>query len=612
MQSVISHQTSSMPVFSLPRDGDGDDEAKGGKLLNVTVTLISMTGLHAKESSKKTGVAEKAKRKKKSLLALGRRLYGSGGDNDDEATAASASSDAAAGSTTTTTTVVASFEHTVGETANGTGYGGPGAPKTMMAHVPSLPLSLDSSSGRARSVQWARQDGDAHSKLSSFTFSRYFPMTGGNGGYEFQLCPIQMSVSRNGKLYRLGNAHVVVTGRDGYTEGGAKDVPVVNFERAFGAAMTGDGSGAVGLMRLKGDTLKCGLAERACVRVVVRVDDPSAPPPPPVSQAVMAARLPACNNDAKCTVKDDWKESRKKEDDGGEANGEEYTANKKAVNGPTPPSLVFSMPGGGRSNGGIREQRRTNPSSSPSVLVASVSSPSSSSSTGSLFSGRDDDKYDVSKQRSGVDSHTTAASTYSNILSLMSSSSRSSSDESDCSEDSSSMYSDASSDILRVISDVSRVRRSLSARSGGSGPAKSSTFNNNWTVRQMHSRLMTSRRQGGTECDESCEGSFDVSVDSEGLRLPSSPPRVKRTSFFSRETLSESGSSTWGRRLLCCDSGMGIGAASRADEEDLLLASINEESVVSMPTFDNDDESNSLRGREQSHATADNTLHTPW
>ena len=256
------------------------------KALNVSITILSMTGVHLKESTKK------------------KKLFRSNKDNDDvlsEISMADADHEQQPEVGTQslhqpTTTIVTSFQRTEKQ-------------KKIMTHIPSLPLSLPKNSNNNSSttfnqdIHWPTQDSDAHSKLSSFTFTRYFKreddetfaagskdltedtQSGNSTRYAPQLCPIQISISRNGKMFKLGSAHVFISGNEGGLEsetgvdGVIKDVPVVNFESAFQAATTTRGllmssSSKVNMMRLKGDTLKCGLAERASIRLLIRVTDP--------------------------------------------------------------------------------------------------------------------------------------------------------------------------------------------------------------------------------------------------------------------------------------------------------------------------------------------------
>ena len=141
------------------------------------------------------------------------------------------------------------------------------------------------------SIHWPEQDDGTHSKLSSFTFQRMFPQeakphsttAASSPRYvQPQLCPIQVSISRNGKMYKLGSAHVFVSGEEGKNalqQPSIRNIPVVNFDNAFKNSMSmgigGNHNNKAQLMRLRGDTLKCGLADGAALRVLVRVSDPA-------------------------------------------------------------------------------------------------------------------------------------------------------------------------------------------------------------------------------------------------------------------------------------------------------------------------------------------------
>jgi len=218
---------------------------RGTRPLDVTVTILSLSGVHARDTAGPSS---------------SRSFFGRKASSDDNSSA----SGGLGGNVTTT--VVATFAN-----SSSNGEGG-----RLVTHVPSLPLP---STPRNRTftdlVRWPEQDAEAHSRLSSFTFRSRFP-EGGEAAP--QLVPVQISISRNGRLYRLGSAHLFVNGEEGGHS--VTSVPVVNFDRAFrptSVASRIGGGGGVPMMRLKDDTVKCGLAERATLELLVRVQDPSKP-----------------------------------------------------------------------------------------------------------------------------------------------------------------------------------------------------------------------------------------------------------------------------------------------------------------------------------------------
>ncbi len=170
-------------------------------------------------------------------------------------------------------------------------------PSRKVTHLDSLPLKLPSppsaSGGNGDGgtfddvVRWPEE-----TRRSSFTFKRQFPTeaTSSEGDptsnptsashrprYVPQLCPIQISVARpDGRLHKLGDASVFVSGEE---DGRASaSLPLTTdvtskYSRSGGRSKNDDGD--VSLMKLKGDTLRCGVAERATLRVIVRVWDPA-------------------------------------------------------------------------------------------------------------------------------------------------------------------------------------------------------------------------------------------------------------------------------------------------------------------------------------------------
>ena len=100
--------------------------------------------------------------------------------------------------------------------------------------------------------------------------------------FEPQPLSIQLAISRNGRMFRLGTAEVLLSGEeDGRS---SVNVPVRNCNPAlapksskFKVSLNGgsrDKVNVIPMMKLKGDTIKCGLDPGATLRVLVHVSDP--------------------------------------------------------------------------------------------------------------------------------------------------------------------------------------------------------------------------------------------------------------------------------------------------------------------------------------------------
>ena len=243
-----------------------EQEQSPKKLLNVTVTILSLNGVRAKETATTTnrgrslsrGRIPSRGRSKSWGRSLSRSRSLSRGQNKDTRgrgrSAKIAPLDDAAEENGTT--LVASFGR-ISVTKKG-------VPSKKITHISSQPLELPGESTFDDVVYWPNES-------KSFKFQRHFPYEQENmklSRYAPQLCPIQLSISRNGKMYKLGRAEVYLSGEENGQA--SMNVPVVNVSNSGGG-----GSGSVSFRKLKGDTLKCGLAERATLRVLVKVDEPS-------------------------------------------------------------------------------------------------------------------------------------------------------------------------------------------------------------------------------------------------------------------------------------------------------------------------------------------------
>ena len=575
------------------------------KLLNVTITILSLTGMLFKESSKK-----KASYKSKFTREL------SAANDCHQTSTASAVH-------LPTTTVVASFQRTV--EANELNNNG----KTIMTHIPSLPLSLPSknSSTFKQEILWPTQDSGTHSKLSSFTFQRYFPREDDNTfantddnnnnssssiEYTPQLCPIQISISRNGKMYKMGSAHLLINGNEfDSIDGGAmiKELPVVNFENVFKSATTSlsrrsssRGGDSVNLMRLKGDTLKAGIGERATLRVLVRVVDPLSTTQvnyglaEKKSTAEQATTLSANSSYEYDPVQEAVVLKKKNKTLDGYLE-ENNSKNNEKENGKalSPPSVLFTNNRSGKRS----EVARNNKASYTNDDDAQSQTTGASSYTDDFYSHANSSTVDDNS----ADNCTSVASSHS-------------SRSNDYHTDDCSLYSKSSAELLKMINDISKnrslnddtVTMSSSVQSyqkkrvaNGKGMTNKTS-----TERQMQQRLVTnySTTSSLATTSTTSTGSSDDSF----LQQYSKPSLgcKRATSMFPRVNINKN---HWSRRFVCCGSGSTSGFGNiistkrRNDNDDVVLASIHEDSVVSMY---------SLNGRENSLQQTIDTEHTPW
>ncbi|KAL3778142.1 hypothetical protein ACHAW5_003150 [Stephanodiscus triporus] len=189
-----------------------------------------------------------------------------------------------------------------------------------MTHISSLPLSLTTTttttttttgrkggkkaaaSSNNRVVRWPGRGWDvdddavgeedavvaaaaAASSVSSYRFRLTFrpeeeevppddPTSSSSIRYAPKPIPIQISVSRGGRLFKLGTATVLLSGEeDGRT---SVNVPIASCNHSSSGVNRFRDMlrGKVRMMRLSGDTLSCGMDPNATLRVLVRTTDP--------------------------------------------------------------------------------------------------------------------------------------------------------------------------------------------------------------------------------------------------------------------------------------------------------------------------------------------------
>ena len=205
------------------------------KLLHVSVTVISLSGVYFKESTKSKNTT-----------------------NGDESQ-----------KSIPKTTVVASLAHEE-EKEDG----------AMDDHLRSLPLDFSTSPNPKNAtkeiVHWPSSDGISNKNVSTFQFERYFLREKEGRGirkkklqqmYASQSCRIQLAVCRNKRWFKLGDADIVVSGEERGEQ--SISVPLVNKDQPVKKSK----NNAIPMARLKGETLKCGLGGNAALRVLVNVSE---------------------------------------------------------------------------------------------------------------------------------------------------------------------------------------------------------------------------------------------------------------------------------------------------------------------------------------------------
>ncbi|KAL9187548.1 hypothetical protein ACHAXT_001651 [Thalassiosira profunda] len=299
--TVISDVTT--PHFGkLASVPEGRPAALKKKRVNITVTVLSVAGLFVKDGApKKKGIIKKFPSGSRSLSRSSRRSKAEESrDGDSSTQTASTSKDTAESKSPSEgppTTIVASFSRAVPTRE--------GKSRTVLAHVPSLPLPLlaadnGSSGGNTLDsvVHWPEPRNTSHGNntgkiLSSYQFQHTFQQeertAGANafGGidnepsqrYAPQPLDIQVAISRSGRLFKLGTARLFLSGEENGER--SRNVPIMNCNPPVPKSgkhskwlNSGGKETVIPMMKLKGDTLKCGLDPNATLRVLVRASEP--------------------------------------------------------------------------------------------------------------------------------------------------------------------------------------------------------------------------------------------------------------------------------------------------------------------------------------------------
>lgn len=212
----------SRPRISLKPRQSKSNQPDETKLLHVSVTIQSLSGVYFKESTK-------SKNTNQTITVYPK------------------------------TTVVATYSRD--GTQDNT---------TMDDHIRSLPLDLSrpTSKDSEEVATWLS------SEKSTFTFERYFHFQKQKKKsrkkemslYISQSCRVQLAVCRNSRWFKLGDADIIIQGNE---QGRVLAVPLINGDQP----KTKKGNKVIPMARLKGETLKCGLGNNAMLSVVVNVSE---------------------------------------------------------------------------------------------------------------------------------------------------------------------------------------------------------------------------------------------------------------------------------------------------------------------------------------------------
>ena len=212
----------SRPRISLKPRQSKSNQPDETKLLHVSVTIQSLSGVYFKESTK-------SKNTNQTITVYPK------------------------------TTVVATYSRD--GTQDNT---------TMDDHIRSLPLDLSkpTSKDSEEVATWLS------SEKSTFTFERYFHFQKQKKKsrkkemslYISQSCRVQLAVCRNSRWFKLGDADIIIQGNE---QGRVLAVPLINGDQP----KMKKGNKVIPMARLKGETLKCGVGNNAMLSVVVNVSE---------------------------------------------------------------------------------------------------------------------------------------------------------------------------------------------------------------------------------------------------------------------------------------------------------------------------------------------------
>ena len=314
-------QTTNRPSSSLQQLNSRSKK----KLVNVSVTILSIDGLHVKDTTtpttktkKKGGFLGRGTSPSRRGFSPSRRKNNTKGVDNNSNTVGGgeescATSTVSASVDTPTTTIVASFSRIVKTRQGGN--------KTVMTHVPSLPLSLSSSNDQddddgtqskkkknkskavktsssvfhwptAAAAQPSRegqqQSGVSTPQQPAVDISHYqfkHPLIDYSSStqedtkqQQAQQPSIQISISRAGRMFKLGTATIPID-TSSTSSSVITVLPVVNCNSAIpkkksSISSLSTATATVPMMKLKDTQIKCGLSPNATLRVLLNVTHP--------------------------------------------------------------------------------------------------------------------------------------------------------------------------------------------------------------------------------------------------------------------------------------------------------------------------------------------------
>lgn len=298
------------------------EAGKGGRTTKiVTITILSMTGLHLKDTDDTTSTATLSEKKKKLTKRFNFRGIWNKTSNKDvdedllkdveigteaetEATDESTSADTTDASSSpnivssnipkakTNTFVVASIISRPARCNSG---------KVAMTHLASLPIHIPkkSKSGMIHGIRWPggwnsgtiREALDettgATRTTSSYRFKHtfqaeketFYSSASSSLNSKSHSMPIRISICHSEKLYKLGTATVILSGKmDGMTY---VNIPIVSSNphllhhtsKFRDILDRGRNSRAPSMMKLRNETLYCGLDHSAAIQLLIQCDD---------------------------------------------------------------------------------------------------------------------------------------------------------------------------------------------------------------------------------------------------------------------------------------------------------------------------------------------------
>lgn len=166
--------------------------------------------------------------------------------------------------------------------------------KTFFTHLPSLPMEMEelSTTGLNSIILWPNPDAVKetqtlstvqitrefqHEKTTNSTTSTDENASSSKQRFVPQTCSIEISISRHGKLIKLGQANLLISGEE--RGGSSINIPVVSstYEKTSRARkgsvkkVKGNKKSTTQFLRIKGDSLQFGLKKEAVLRVLVNV-----------------------------------------------------------------------------------------------------------------------------------------------------------------------------------------------------------------------------------------------------------------------------------------------------------------------------------------------------